>query len=140
MNTWNPWWRSWFMCIPCWGHENPWRWSLCMRRPRTCINGDMMTLRHYMIIDGAFGNDLRLGIHTYGCVRSWLLEPLRWWNIWSQCPHQLVMESYVMELKSMEGILFKYCMISLKESLKHFNVVPWVSNHGPICGYMDIGL
>jgi hypothetical protein len=20
MKTWNPWWRSWCPCIPCWGH------------------------------------------------------------------------------------------------------------------------
>jgi hypothetical protein len=37
-----------------------------MRRSGTHINGGMMTLGHYMIIDGAFGNDLGLGIHTYG--------------------------------------------------------------------------
>ena len=37
-----------------------------MRRSGTHINGDMMTLGHYMIIDSAFGNYLGLGIHTYG--------------------------------------------------------------------------
>ena len=30
--------------------------------------------------------------------------------------------------KSMESILFKYYMISLKESLKPLHVVPWVLN------------
>ena len=33
-----------------------------------------------------------------------------------------------MGLKSMESILFKYYMISLKESLKPLHVVPWVLN------------
>ena len=61
-------------------------------------------------------------------VSPWLLEPLIWWNLWSWCPYHLAMESYVMGLKSMESILFKYYMISLKESLKPLHVVPWVLN------------
>ena len=39
-------------------------------------------------------------------------------------------------LKSMESILFKYYMISLKESLKHLHVVPWVLNHGDVWSYL----
>ena len=60
------------------------------------------------------------------------------------------MEFYVMGLNSMESILFKHYMISLKKSLKPFHVVPWVLNpplgsllmvmYGPLCGYMDIAL
>ena len=56
-----------------------------------------------------------------------------------------------MGLKSMESILFKYYMISLKKSLKPLHVVHWVLNphtlgsllmvmYGPLCGYMAIGM
>ena len=45
------------------------------------------------------------------------------------------MESYVMGLKSMESILFKYYMITLKESFKPLHVVPLVLNHGDIWSY-----
>ena len=69
-------------------------------------------------------------------VSSLLLKPLIWWNIWSWFPHQLVMESYVMGLKSMESILFKYYMISFKNSLKPLHVVPWVLNHGEVWSYL----
>ena len=65
-----------------------------------------------------------------------LLEPLIWWNIWSSCAHNLAMESYVMGFKSMESILFKYYMISLKESLKPLHVVPWVLNCGDVWSYL----
>ena len=39
-------------------------------------------------------------------------------------------------LKSMESILFKYYMISLKESLKPLHVVPWVLNHDDVWSYL----
>ena len=55
-----------------------------------------------------------------------------------------------MGLESMESILFKYYMISLKNSLKPLHVVPWVLNknissllmvmYGPLCGYIVIGM
>ena len=54
------------------------------------------------------------------------------------------MESYLMGLKSMESMLFKYYMISFKESLKPLHVVPWVLNHGDVWfdlwlyGYWDV--
>ena len=54
-----------------------------------------------------------------------------------------------MGLNSMESILFKYYIISLKKSLKPLHVVHWALNphtlgsllmvmYGPLCGYMDI--
>ena len=39
-------------------------------------------------------------------------------------------------LNSMEGILFDYLMISLKESLKPLHVVPWVLNHDDVWSYL----
>ena len=39
-------------------------------------------------------------------------------------------------LKSMESILFKYYMLSLKESLKLLHMVPWVLNHGDVWSYL----
>ena len=45
------------------------------------------------------------------------------------------MESYVIALNSMQSILFKYYMISLKESLKPLHVVAWVLKHGDVWSY-----
>ena len=42
---------------------------------------------------------------------------------------------YVMVLKSIDSILFKYYMISLKESLKPLHVVPWVLTYGDVWSY-----
>ena len=39
-------------------------------------------------------------------------------------------------LNSMESILFKYYMMSLKESLKPLHVVPWVLNHDDVWYYL----
>ena len=44
-----------------------------------------MTLGHYMIIDGAFGNDLGLGIHTYGGLMS--LGHYLIIGMWYPCDH-----------------------------------------------------
>ena len=112
-------------------HEKIWH-------PHKWQNDDPWTLYdHWWCIWKWFGS---WNPYIWWFVIPWLLEHLIWWNLWSWCPHHLAMESYVMGLKSVENILFKYYMIFLKESLKPLHVVPWVLNHGPICGYMDIGL